>query len=106
MQHRRRSIRLPGYDYSQPGAYFVTISLQGREALSAPTPRIYPLSEIVRAFKSFSARRINAVRQTPGTPVWQRSYYEHIIRTEQDHQQIHHYIQANPANWDEDSHPR
>ena len=31
--HRRRSIRLPGYDYSQPGAYFVTICTRGRECV-------------------------------------------------------------------------
>jgi REP element-mobilizing transposase RayT len=31
--HRRRSIRLPGYDYSQPGAYFVTICMRNRESL-------------------------------------------------------------------------
>ena len=30
-KHRRRSLRLKGHDYSQPGAYFVTICLQGRE---------------------------------------------------------------------------
>ena len=32
-RHHRRSIRLPGYDYSQPGAYFVTICVEGREHL-------------------------------------------------------------------------
>jgi REP element-mobilizing transposase RayT len=31
--HRRRSIRLPGYDYAQPGAYFVTICIHGRECV-------------------------------------------------------------------------
>ena len=30
-KHGRRSIRLKGYDYSQPGAYFVTMCLQGRK---------------------------------------------------------------------------
>ena len=31
--HHRRSIRLPGYDYSQSGAYFVTLCTQGRECV-------------------------------------------------------------------------
>lgn len=61
------------------------------------------LPEIVRQFKTFSARRINQKRQTPGVSVWQRNYYEHIIRTETDLQRIREYIQTNPARWREDS---
>jgi REP element-mobilizing transposase RayT len=68
----------------------------------APTER-HPLSEIVRAFKSFSARRINELRKTQGIPVWQRNYYEHIIRNDEEHNRIHLYIEANPANWMEDN---
>jgi putative transposase len=60
------------------------------------------LPEIVRAFKSFSARRINAVLGRPGNPVWQRNYYEHIIRNQDDWQRIRDYIIANPARWDSD----
>ena len=62
----------------------------------------YPLTEIVRAFKSFSARRINLARKMHGTPVWQRNYYEHILRNEMDHQAIHAYILSNPLNWGND----
>ena len=47
----------------------------------APTRR-HPLSEIIRAFKTFSSRHINELRTTYGVPVWQRNYYEHIIRDE------------------------
>jgi REP element-mobilizing transposase RayT len=57
------------------------------------------LSEIVRGFKTFSARRINEHRRTPGTPVWQRNYYEHIIRDEASLQRIRRYIANNPARW-------
>jgi hypothetical protein len=60
------------------------------------------LPEIVRAFKSFSARRINLLRHTPGVPAWQRNYYEHIIRDDAEWQKIHDYILANPARWGED----
>jgi hypothetical protein len=44
----------------------------------------YPLSEYIRAFKSFSARRINVFRKTPGLPVWQYNNYETSIRHESD----------------------
>ena len=57
---------------------------------------------IVRAFKTFSARRINDVRGTVGMPFWQRNYYEHVIRDERSLGRIRDYIVANPARWDED----
>jgi len=57
------------------------------------------LPEIVRAFKTFSARRINELRQMPGVPVWQRNYYEHIIRNEKSLHDIRRYIQENPLRW-------
>ena len=60
------------------------------------------LPEIVRAFKTFSARRINAARGTAGTPVWQRNYYEHIIRDDADLNRTRQYILDNPARWNED----
>jgi REP element-mobilizing transposase RayT len=66
----------------------------------------HPLPEIVRAFKSFSARRINAVRKMPGTPFWQRNYYEHVIRNDQDHRIIQEYILSNPLNWEKDDENR
>ena len=61
-----------------------------------------PLSEVVRAFKSFSARKINEWRKLPGTAVWQRNYYEHIIRNNEDYLAICGYIQNNPLNWEKD----
>ncbi|HLE28800.1 MAG TPA: transposase [Anaerolineales bacterium] len=60
------------------------------------------LGAIVQNFKSVSTRRINALRQTPGQPVWQRNYYEHVIRGETDLQRIRQYIVNNPAKWHED----
>ncbi|MSQ25815.1 MAG: transposase [Dehalococcoidia bacterium] len=69
----------------------------------APTsPHIHGLPEIVRALKSFSSRRINTLRGTPGTPVWQRNYYEHVVRTEDDLNRIREYIFANPTQWADD----
>ena len=61
-----------------------------------------PLTEVVRQFKSFSARRVNAARGTPGVSLWQRSYYDHVIRNEPDYLRIWDYIDANPLKWTED----
>jgi REP element-mobilizing transposase RayT len=58
--------------------------------------------EIIRAFKTFSARRINQHQNTAGSPVWQRNYYEHIIREENSLNRIRQYIINNPENWDSD----
>jgi len=38
-------------------------------------------------------------REVGCSGIWQRNYYEHIIRSEEDYVRIHEYIQANPANW-------
>jgi putative transposase len=170
MPHRQ-GLRLKGYDYSQAGAYFVTICAHGKACLFGDVigsevkvnelgrkvqavwddlPVHYPhvatdafvvmpnhvhgvvvlrdvgagfkpartaepartalrrhgLSEIVRAFKTFSARRINEFRETSGAPVWQRNYYEHIIRDDADYNRIAEYVANNPQRWAEDSlHP-
>ncbi|HQL64193.1 MAG TPA: transposase [bacterium] len=190
--HHRRSIRLEEYDYSQPGAYFVTIVTQERECLfgeimdgdmrlnqygdivreewlqtghirpsvlidafvvmpnhihgilvitdtdcrgtlqRAPTPQrasttraqggkgtlqraptaqqapnveqfgkptANSIPTIVRLFKSAVTKRINEKRNTPGFPVWQRNYYEHVIRHEGELTLAREYIRANPYRW-------
>jgi putative transposase len=67
-----------------------------------PAPTRHALPEIVRAFKTFSARRINDLRDTPGAPVWQRNYYEHVVRDETALNRIRQYIADNPARWADD----
>ena len=169
----RRSTRVPGYDYTSPGAYFVTVVAYQREMLfgeieneemrlnargkivsecwyeipshfphvdlgafvvmpkhvhgiivitdevcrgtiyRAPTNRAPTntteqfgksvagsLPTIVRTFKAAVTRRIG--RELNETGIWQRNYYEHIIRDERDWQRIHDYILANPVNWNDD----
>ena len=161
----RRSIRLQNYDYSQPGAYFVTICTYKRECLFGhiedgvihhtffgeivcqewsrsetirqeiqmdvyvvmpnhihgillllehPTSTVgahgraplhrspRSLGSFIAGFKSVVTRRINQTRGTPGSPVWQRNYYEHVIRSEDELQQIREYIIKYPARWVED----
>jgi REP element-mobilizing transposase RayT len=46
-----------------------------------------------------SAKEINIHRNTPYTPVWQRNYYEHIIRDGKDLDRICEYIVENPIKW-------
>jgi putative transposase len=62
-------------------------------------PKRHALPEIVRAFKSFSSRRINQHRKRPGGRLWQRGYYDHVVRSEPDLERIRIYIQDNPARW-------
>jgi acetate kinase len=57
---------------------------------------------IIRAFKSATSKRINELRSTPGESVWQRNYYDHVIRDEADLNRVREYIAANPARWAED----
>jgi putative transposase len=149
--HRRRSLRLQGYDYSQAGAYFITACTQHRMTLFGEVidgevrlnqagiivedawdnlPSHYPdldldafivmpnhvhgiiiltdapasrcgIPEIMRGFRTFSARSINKRRNTRGA-VWQRGYYEHVVRNETALNRIRGYIVNNPARWADD----
>ncbi|MDD2366040.1 MAG: transposase [Desulfuromonadaceae bacterium] len=65
-------------------------------------PVIGSLPTIVRSFKSAVTKRINIHRATPGCPVWQRNYYEHVIRDDADYKRIAEYITDNPLRWVED----
>jgi len=60
------------------------------------------LPTIIRAFKSATTKRINEIRHAPGIPVWQRNYYEHVIRNESEWDRIREYIVGNPASWEQD----
>jgi putative transposase len=179
--HHRRSIRLPGYDYSKPGVYFITICTHDRtnhlfgdiingkmaengfgnivrnewfktpqmrpnshmdafiimpnhvhgiivigdrrgdgrgndrgdygrgtlqrapaitvkcEQFGKPTPNSIPT--IVRLIKSATTKQINELRNTPGMPVWQRNYYERIVRDPKSLYGIRRTIRDNPRNW-------
>ncbi|MDP2852133.1 MAG: transposase [Gallionella sp.] len=163
--HHRRSIRLRNYDYSQAGAYFITLCTQKRESLFgavvgdvvqlneagrlvqnvwgalpehyscveldsfvvmpnhihsivvlngvgaqfiAPSSdqgamnRAPTLGEIIRAFKARCTHGINQLRSVQGVLLWQRNYYEHVIRNEPSLQEIREYIANNPAQWAND----
>ena len=180
-RHHRRSVRLPEYDYSLGGSYFITICAHARKCLFGAVVdgemRLSALGEIVgeewkrsgdvrheltmdafvvmpnhvhgivtitdetdavgasgarpgrgagaiaanratagrpygpprksvsafvAGFKSSATRRINALRGTQGALVWQRNYYEHIVRDEDDYNRIVAYIEDNPRRWADD----
>ncbi|PKO04248.1 MAG: transposase [Chloroflexi bacterium HGW-Chloroflexi-3] len=193
--HNRHSIRLPGYDYTQPGAYYLTILTHKKEhllgevyngvvqlspmgkitqeqwlkipthfsnvlldafvimpnhihgilvitdstvrtgkgkafdfwlsqknstiqnhstdqnkstnhgsnalpILSGSEPGSIPA--IVQNFKSITSRRINKLLKSPGSTIWHRNYYEHIIRDEVDFKRIVRYIEQNPHKWEKE----
>jgi hypothetical protein len=88
---KRKSIRLKNYDYSKNGAYFVTICVENKRCI---------LSEIVVGhLKSYTTKKY-------GTKLWQRSYYEHIIRNESDYLNIWEYVNSNALKWQDDKYYR
>ncbi len=168
---RRKPIRLAGYDYSTPGAYFVTICTHekrcilstipvGAGALDGPSLQLTALGEIVEKHilstehipgmhvdkyvimpnhihliltleqergpsrapaptgvaDGYGGSGIPANEKLPraigvmkrltnkeaGKKLFQRSYYEHVIRNEADYRRIWEYIDTNPAKWTED----
>jgi hypothetical protein len=113
--HHRRSIRVKGYDYSSDGAYFVTICAQnvGADLCVCPDPIELgehtgsPLRRIVQWFKTMSTNeyirnvKINHWPRFDGK-LWQRNYYEHIIRNDDELNRTRKYIINNPINWHND----
>ena len=57
------------------------------------------LPRIIGYVKMNTARRVNQLRNTPGTSVWQRNYYEHVIRNNKSLNSIRQYISENPQRW-------
>ena len=69
------------------------------------------MSQIVQWFKTMTTNEyIRGVKQSQWRPfigkLWQRNYYEHIIRNEQDYERIFNYIASNPSNRSEDEENR
>ncbi|MFH1061568.1 MAG: transposase [Candidatus Omnitrophota bacterium] len=60
------------------------------------------LSTIIGLFKTAVTKRINQKRNTPGKSVWQKSFYDHVIRNDTSLQNIREYIRNNPLTWDND----
>ena len=74
----------------------------------APTKTLQSgsLGSVMAQFKSIVTKRINKLQNVFGCPVWQRNYYEHVIRNEREMDRITRYIESNPAQWmDDDENP-
>lgn len=61
------------------------------------------LSAIIQNFSSVTTRKINRIRKTPGEKLWQRNFYDRIIRTENELHNVRQYILNNPLKWELDS---
>ncbi len=89
-----------------PNHFHGIIAIAGRgTARRAPMterfgkPVACSLPTIIRSFKSATTKRINEIRGTPGQPLWQRNYYECVIRTEEELRKARDYIVMNPLRW-------
>lgn len=93
--------------FSEPGVAFGQQSsdvTKDRLPNAAPLPCLVAgsVGAIVLNFKSVTTRLGNRMRRSPGSSMWQRSYYEHIIRREKSLQLIRQYIDRNPISWQQD----
>lgn len=103
----------PGPEEPGGGCLAPTVTTPGMA--DAPTDGAMPMPNgapsgsvgaIVGNVKSTITRRINQMRRTPGAAVWQRGYWERVVRTLEEHVRIEDYILANPARWQaDDLHP-
>jgi hypothetical protein len=65
-------------------------------------PQRQSVASIVGSFRSAVTKRINEHRRTLGATVWQRDYFEHIIRNDESLNRIRQYILNNPMQWELD----
>jgi REP element-mobilizing transposase RayT len=92
---------------ASPASAFAPVPKQGKagNALALPLHGTVAgsLCAVVQNFKSVTTRKINKIRHPPAHLVWQRNYYEHVIRDDRDLAAIRDYIAGNPARWLDDN---
>ena len=64
------------------------------------------LQSVIGNFKSFTTKRYNDIQKTNNRSLWQRSYYDRIIRDEQEYNDVWRYIDENPLQWEVDEYYR
>jgi putative transposase len=70
------------------------------ESFGKPTPKSIPT--IVRSFKSAASKRVRESGYVVGESIWQRGYYEHVLRNTREYVETTNYILQNPARWADD----
>ena len=95
---KRKPNRLPRFDYGTVGAYFITICAREKKKVFDRVVEVRA-NQTIPAFVSTLKRMTN---RTAGVQLWQRSYYDHIIRDQLDYDTIWQYIDENPAKWPHD----
>jgi len=100
MNNCRGEVSSPSSDVVAPYSKTKPATKQGGDT---PPLRKITLGQVVAYFKYQSAKEINQTRNTPGIPIWQRNYYEHIIRDDAEMNRIREYIVNNPLQWDNDT---
>ena len=65
-------------------------------------PQPASLGAVIAKFKSRVTKRLWKIPSMHGKPIWQRNYFEHIIRNDREMERIRHYIETNPSAWMED----
>lgn len=80
---------------------FDLVRAKCRGEVTSPLPALRrpSLGRVVAYFKYQSAKQLNALSGIPGTRIWQRNYYEHVIRDEESLHRIRQYILDNPMRW-------
>ena len=79
------------------------IAMKQEDAMNR-TPTAVTIGAVVRSFKACCTHAINKMNNNIGVSIWQRNYYERIIRNEKSYYQISEYIKSNPKNWQDDKH--
>jgi REP element-mobilizing transposase RayT len=95
--HIHGVILLSGFQTCRGGSRAAPQTGEPEQAKSHVKPK--PLGSLIGAFKTISAKRVNELRNSPGQPLWQRGFYEHVIRREESLNRIREYILTNPLRW-------
>jgi REP element-mobilizing transposase RayT len=89
-----------------PNHFHGILIMNGVVGLRSPQPYIktkkFSLSQIIAYFKYESTKRINECNKAIGNNIWQRSFYDRIIRNEKELYNIRNYIHFNALKWNSD----
>lgn len=88
---------MKGFDYSENGAYFITICTEKRKKILCDIVG----QDIICSFKSVTTIECRK-NGLDSNKLFQTSFYDHVIRDEEDYRNHYTYIDSNPLKWQED----